>query len=77
MCVRIRFAVRSAAPIYDPAAGLITLPDSIAQVHRVTAVKAVLSELRVPQPELGAVCWCGSPSRCSLAYPSSEGASRW
>lgn len=61
MCVRISFAVRSGSPIYDPESGLITLPGSIAQVHRVTAVRAVLSELHVPQPELGAVCWCGEP----------------
>lgn len=59
MCVRIRFAARSGSRIYDPASRLITLPDSIAQPHRVTAVRAVLSELHVIQPELGAVCWCG------------------
>lgn len=59
MCVRIQFAVSSGSPIYDPEARLITLPASIAHVRRVTAVRAVLSELAVPQPELGAVCWCG------------------
>lgn len=59
MCVRVQFAVSSGLPIYDSGARLITLPDSIAHAHRVTAVRAVLSELAVIQPELGAVCWCG------------------
>lgn len=61
MCVCVRFTVRTGSPIYDPTARLITLPPTIAQAHRVTAVRAVLSELRVPQPELGATCWCGEP----------------
>lgn len=59
MCVRIRFTVRSGLPIYDSAAGLLTLPGNLNPAHRVTAVRAVLTELAVPQPELGAVCWCG------------------
>lgn len=58
MCVRIHFTSRTDLPIYD-GAGLITLPASIATSHRVTAIRAVLSELHVAQPELGAVCWCG------------------
>lgn len=60
MCVRIRFTSRTGLPIYD-GTGLITLPASIAVSRRVTAVRAVLSELHVAQPELGAVCWCGDP----------------
>jgi hypothetical protein len=59
MCVRIRFTARYGCPIYRPDDRLISLPDSIAVAHRVTAVRAVLSELHVVQPELGAVCWCG------------------
>jgi hypothetical protein len=47
-------------PIYD-GAGLITIPASVAASRRVTAVRAVLSELHVIQPQLGAVCWCGEP----------------
>lgn len=61
MCVRIRFTARVALPIYDRPSRLISLPASIAQPLRVTAVRAVLSELQVVQPELGAVCWCGEP----------------
>lgn len=59
MCVRISFSARAGSQIYNADAGLITLPRSIDPLLRVTAVRAVLSELRVIQPELGAVCWCG------------------
>jgi len=61
MCVHIRFVTRTGQSIYDAETGLITLPASIAVPRRVTAVRAVLTELAVAQPELGAVCWCGAP----------------
>lgn len=59
MCVRIRFSTGCEPRIYDSDSGVITLPASMQQAHTVTAVRAVLSELLVIQPELGAVCWCG------------------
>lgn len=58
MCVRIRFSSCSTR-IFDADARRITLPATMTYAHRVTAVRAVLSELAVPQPESGAVCWCG------------------
>ena len=61
MCGHIRFTARVGASIYDSDTGVITLPSSIADSHRGTAVRAVLTELDVVQPELGAVCWCGEP----------------
>lgn len=61
MCVRIQYTDQMGTPLYDDAAGLITIPASIAVSRRVTAVRAVLSELQVVQPQLGAVCWCGEP----------------
>jgi len=61
MCGHIRFTAQSGHSIYDADSGLITLPASICVSRRVTAVRAVLCELRAPQPELGAVCWCGEP----------------
>lgn len=72
MCVRVRFTAQLCRSIYSPDSRLITIPASIADSRRVTAVRAVLSELRVPQPELGAVCWCGEPIEI-LRDPSSEG----
>lgn len=61
MCVRIRFSSCARPPVYDAEAGSITLPPPLDHAHAVTALRAVLSELRVVQPELGAVCWCGEP----------------
>lgn len=61
MCVRIRFTERFSGPIYDAATNLITLPATLDDSLRVTAMRAVLSELLAEQPELGAVCWCGEP----------------
>lgn len=61
MCVHVRFTARSGAPIYDSGAGTITLPAALKGAHSATALRAVLSELRVEQPEFGAVCWCGEP----------------
>jgi hypothetical protein len=59
MCVRIRFSSGSAPRIYDADTGTITLPATVPATRIVTAVRAVLSELRVVQPEFGALCWCG------------------
>lgn len=61
MCVHIRFAARPGRLIYDDHTGVITLPSALDNSHRVTAARAVLSELHVPQPQFGAVCWCGEP----------------
>lgn len=61
MCVRIRFSSCVQPPIYDAEAGTITLPAALDCAHAVTALRAVLSKLRVQQPQLGAVCWCGEP----------------
>lgn len=59
MCVRVRFSPCARFEIYDAETGTITLPTSLDHAHAVTALRAVLSELLVQQPKLGAVCWCG------------------
>ncbi|OQQ16086.1 hypothetical protein B0675_02025 [Streptomyces sp. M41(2017)] len=61
MCVRVRFSSRATPRLFDPSTRTITLPASVSRVHTVTAVRAVLAQLAVVQPELGAVCWCGEP----------------
>lgn len=61
MCVRIRFASPHALPAFDADERVITLPRHLAPTHRVTLVRAILRELVVEQPELGARCWCGEP----------------
>ena len=61
MCIRVRFASCVQPCVYDAEVNTITLPEILDHAHAVTALRAVLSELRAEQPELGAVCWCGEP----------------
>ncbi|QDN57332.1 hypothetical protein FNV67_20110 [Streptomyces sp. S1D4-20] len=61
MCVHIRFTSRFESRVFDADTRTITLPRILDHERSVTAVRAILAELAVPQPELGAVCWCGEP----------------
>jgi len=61
MCVRVRFVPTDAGPAFDADERVIVIPLNLSPPHRVTLVRAILRELVVPQPELGAVCWCGEP----------------
>jgi hypothetical protein len=59
MCVHVRFTARSEYRVFDSDARTITLPYALGHERSVTVVRAIMAELAVPQPELGAVCWCG------------------
>lgn len=61
MCVRVALVPPDALPAFDADDLVITIPSHLTPAHRVTLVRAILRELVVPQPELGAVCWCGDP----------------
>ena len=61
MCVRVRFAPPDTCPAFDADERVITIPCDLSPTHRVTLVRAILHELVVDQPELGAICWCGDP----------------
>lgn len=61
MCTRITLAPPETAPAYDADACVITVPADLPPSHRVTLVRAILTELVTEQPELGAICWCGEP----------------
>lgn len=59
MCVRVAFAPPETPPGFNAEERVITIPGQLAPAHTVTLVRAILRELVVPQPELGARCWCG------------------
>lgn len=59
MCVRIQFAPPDGLPAFDAEERVIIIPGQLSPAHTVTLVRAILRELVVPQPELGARCWCG------------------
>lgn len=61
MCVHVRFSSLSVPCVFDPDARTITLPRILDHERSVTAVRAIMAELAVVQPELGAICWCGEP----------------
>lgn len=60
MCVRIAFSSADALPAFDAEARVIRIPSQLPPAHTVTLVRAILSELVVEQPPLGARCWCGA-----------------
>jgi hypothetical protein len=59
MCVYVRFTSRSVSRVFSSDARTITLPRALSHERSVTVVRAIMAELAVPQPKLGAVCWCG------------------
>jgi hypothetical protein len=69
MCIRVRFAPIGSAPVFDPDTQTINLPPGLGRSHTVTAARAVLSELAVPQPRFGAVCYCGETLDLSPRIP--------
>lgn len=58
MCVRVHTSTRVTTP-WDSTTGTLTVPAGLSSARATLAVRAVLLELAVPQPEVGAVCWCG------------------
>jgi hypothetical protein len=62
MCIRVRYAsFCSRENPWDADAGVITVPDTLSPPLALRAVRTVLTELAVPQPDFGALCWCGAP----------------
>lgn len=61
MCIRVRFAPIGSAPPFDADTQTIALPPGLDVARTVTAARAVLAQLAVPQPRFGAVCYCGEP----------------
>lgn len=70
MCVRIHFAPPDALPAFDAEECAIHIPGQLPPAHTVTLVRAILTELVVEQPELGAVCWCGDPVDLTPRIPN-------
>ncbi|WP_143675092.1 hypothetical protein [Streptomyces sp. ScaeMP-e48] len=61
MCIRVHYAPIGTAPPFDATTQTITLPPGLDREHTVTAARAVLVELAVPQAKFGALCFCGEP----------------
>lgn len=61
MCMRVRFAPIGSVPLFDAGTQTIALPPNCDSAHTVIAARAILTELAIPQPRFGAVCYCGEP----------------
>lgn len=59
MCVKVYFNRFKVAEPYNASRRTIMLPADLTTHHALLVVRAILSELAVPQPRVGAVCWCG------------------
>lgn len=59
MCVNIRRSTMTWVAPWDHDRRSITIPAVLSPQRGLLAVRAVLMELGVQQPEEGAVCWCG------------------
>lgn len=60
MCVRVQSA-STPTPAFSYRERLIRVPSGLPATLTLRVARAVLAELCVPQPEVGAVCWCGEP----------------
>lgn len=61
MCVRVQYVTSGTFTPYDAKHNMIQVPAHLDDRYALMAIRKVLSELAVPQPEKGAVCWCGEP----------------
>lgn len=61
MCIRVHTAPISSITPWDHTHQAITIPTGLPPEAQAVALRAVLSELGIPQPAAGAVCWCGAP----------------
>lgn len=60
MCILVHRSPHPSRP-WDAVLGVITIPAGLSCDRQVIAVRAVLAELGIPQPQDEAVCWCGAP----------------
>ena len=77
MCIRVQYAPRQELDEpWDADRLIITLPSELTQHFALRALRAVLHELEVEQPEFGARCWCGDPIGLLPAIPQQRRSSQ-
>lgn len=73
MCIRVRFTPRNQLQEpWDAEHNVITIPDELSRtaLYTLRAVRAVLHQLGVTQPDFGARCWCGDEINLLPAIPT-------
>lgn len=70
MCIRVQYAAcHLLDEPYDDTQLVITLPAGLQEAYALAALREVLTQLDVAQPESGARCWCGEPIRLLPRVP--------
>jgi hypothetical protein len=71
VCIRVEYACVKAdcSEPYDADRKVITIPRCLPRRGKLLIVRAVLSELAVQQPALGARCFCGAPVQVAPRIP--------
>lgn len=70
MCIRVQYAPRRELDEpYDASQSIVTLPAELHEPYAMRALREVLSQLDIAQPESGARCWCGEPIRLLPRVP--------
>ncbi|WP_328962920.1 hypothetical protein [Streptomyces virginiae] len=69
MCIRITYTTRPICEPYDSATQVITLPAALSPAGAHLVVRALLTELAVIQPRIGARCHCGAAIRLLPRVP--------
>jgi hypothetical protein len=77
MCIRVQYAPRQKLDdLWDAERLVITLPSELNATFALRALRAVLDELDVEQPEFGARCWCGDSIGLLPAIPQQRRSSQ-
>lgn len=70
MCISVEYTPRAMlTEPWDAGLNLITLPAELTEPFALRALRLLLDELGVEQPDLGALCWCGEPIRLLPRVP--------
>jgi hypothetical protein len=70
MCIRVQITDSVVALVpWDPIHKVVSVPAGLPQAATLRVLRAILSELAVPQPPVGARCFCGAPVRLLPRVP--------
>ncbi|MBP5883130.1 hypothetical protein QBA57_28820 [Streptomyces scabiei] len=70
MCISVEYTPRAKlTEPWDAGRNRIILPVELSDQFALRALRCLLDQLGVEQPDLGALCWCGEPIRLLPRVP--------
>lgn len=70
MCIRAQYSDASVLVPWDPVNQLVSVPAGLSRGSSLRVLRAVLEQLAVPQPPVGARCFCGAPVKLLPCIPN-------